>query len=502
MLFYKKRNILFEKEGSQGNQWNEGFFEIEPTKTDFQIVIEATGSRGLISDIAIDDVALLKDGDCMKYLKHELVTTEADGIFDTQSCANRCSETESVRKPNNETFYKDGHLIEKCDCHQECIDKFTCCLDYVTLCIENTPTDSDIAINTFDDILMGFTTTELNEVMTLVDNTVKTTTQKPTVATTKTLITSTTPRPTSLTSTTPNPTTTTMKATAKTVTRSTVTRPNQVTNTNISTIPTTTKLFVTKIPNVISVTPNITDIISKTKVIFTKPVKAMTFTTITSKKIFSSTQPTKTHSTAKGYSVPSTNSQAAKQFVTQKENQRSAWVTPSHSPFVIITSTDTTLNAMLLNKKNSDNQMSRGQFAWISTIVLICILSMLLLIGWNQFKSQQWNEFNSQQIEYKSNYHSDEIEEALVRSNSFIIDDSFNETLIDNSIDEGSSPDKCRRNLKSKKSSADKIKINATVPNITKKVSDRLGKNCDQYSEKRCLTIDDEQFDFSLQMHE
>lgn len=499
MLRYKKRTILFEKQGSQGNQWNEGFFEFEPTKTDFQIVIEATGSRGLISDIAIDDVALLKGGDCMKYLKHELATTEAGGIFDTQSCANRCSEIESVRRTSNETFFKDGHLIEKCDCHQECVDILTCCLDYVTLCIENTPTD--IAINTFDDILMGSTTTELNEVMTLAGNTVKTTTQKPTVATTKISTTSTTSRPTSLTSTT----STTMKTTANTITRSTVTRPNQVTNTNtnISTIPTSTKLFVTKKPNV---TPNITGILSKTKVIFTKPVTAMTFTTISSKKIFSSTQPTRTHSTTKGHSVPSTalstNSQAVKKFVIQKETQRSAWVTPSHSPFVIITSTDATLNAMLLNSKNADSQMSRGQFAWISTIVLICILSMLMLTGWKYFSAQKWNQFNSHQVEYKSNYHSDENEGTLIRSNSFIIDDSFNETLIDKSIDEDSYPDECKNNSKSKKLLADKVKINATVPNITKKVSDRLGKNCDPYSEQRCLTIDDEQFDFSLQMYE
>ncbi|XP_055313712.1 MAM and LDL-receptor class A domain-containing protein 1-like isoform X2 [Sitodiplosis mosellana] len=230
----KPKNILFEKENSQGNQWNEAVFMIEPTKADFQIVFEATGSRGLISDIAIDDVSLMKDSECLKYLNPEITTTESDGVYDMQSCANRCLETNSVRGNSADTFHQDGHLIEKCDCHQNCLDTSTCCWDYVATCIESIsqPPDSDTTISTFDDSSMGFTTIEL-EVTTPVRTIIKSTTQKPAVATTKSSsTTSTTERSTSSTSSTSTTSSTfTASTTLKTTIESTVTRAKQVVNT-------------------------------------------------------------------------------------------------------------------------------------------------------------------------------------------------------------------------------------------------------------------------------
>lgn len=130
------RYSLFEIANSQGNQWNEVFFNIESIPTDFQIIFEATGSNGLISDIAIDDVALLNNGDCMHF-SNSKVTEEIDGIFDIQSCANRCNETESVRTNGNTTLYQSGKIIEKCDCHLDCLLLDTCCIDYQLKCLES-----------------------------------------------------------------------------------------------------------------------------------------------------------------------------------------------------------------------------------------------------------------------------------------------------------------------------------------------------------------------------
>lgn len=115
-------------------------FRITPIDSNFQIIFEASGSNGLISDIAIDDVALMKNGDCTKALAlpTESVTEETGGIFDVQSCANRCSEIQSVRLngskivPNN-----NGSIIEMCDCHGDCLSLGTCCTDYQSKCLES-----------------------------------------------------------------------------------------------------------------------------------------------------------------------------------------------------------------------------------------------------------------------------------------------------------------------------------------------------------------------------
>lgn len=130
------RYNLFEKSNSQGNQWNEAFVEVEQMQSDFQIIFEASGSNGLISDIAIDDVALLNGGDCIHFANNK-VTEEGDGIFEIQSCANRCNETESVRTTGNVTFYQNGKLIENCDCHLDCLTLDTCCTDYQLKCLES-----------------------------------------------------------------------------------------------------------------------------------------------------------------------------------------------------------------------------------------------------------------------------------------------------------------------------------------------------------------------------
>lgn len=89
----------------------------------------------MINDIAIDDVALLNGGDCMYFTKTK-VTEEIDGIFGIQSCANRCNETESVRTNGYTTLNQNGMIIEKCDCHLDCLEHDTCCTDFQLKCFE------------------------------------------------------------------------------------------------------------------------------------------------------------------------------------------------------------------------------------------------------------------------------------------------------------------------------------------------------------------------------
>lgn len=122
-----------------------------------------------------------------------------------------------------------------------------------------------------------------------------------------------------------------------------------------------------------------------------------------------------------------------------------------------------------------------------------------MLIGWKQFSGHKWNRFNSNPIEFKSSYHSDEHDEPLVQSNSFIIDDSFT-TLIDKENIGGDDlqSEKSKSHSKAKTITTEKVKVSNNTLNKIKKASDR--KTCDQFSEKRCLTDDDEQFDFSLQI--
>lgn len=109
---------------------------VEPIAEDFQIVIEAKPMSGFISDIAIDDVALLSGSHCERFFRNETtVTDEPIGVYDVMSCLNRCNESESSR--NAAKFKTDsitGKQVELCDCHDQCADLGTCCLDYSDYC--------------------------------------------------------------------------------------------------------------------------------------------------------------------------------------------------------------------------------------------------------------------------------------------------------------------------------------------------------------------------------
>lgn len=320
----------------------------------------------------------------------------------------------------------------------------------------------------------------------------------------------------------------------------------------------------TKIPSTIKttlVTPNITVVLPRTTYNFTTSTKALitpskstpttamvrksTFYTtrpmkqsITTSRISTSTykhtpsslitdksKPTEEKlkttkqiaNTTPSKSIPSTTPKSRTKFPSNNKTMKypvtysqSYWqMTPTKVPFLRTKSTqyrneNTTWKPMY---QSSGNKVSGWQYMLIllSSVVLIFILMSLTLITCKRYRTNKWNQYNSHQIEYKSNHYGG-AEESLVRSNSFIIDDSFNATLIDECDGDEIQPLNFKKNeLKPISTATNRIKSKSTAvtaTNKTKRTSDRLGKKCDQYSEKRCLTADttdDEQFDFSIQ---
>lgn len=82
-----------------------------------------------------------------------------------------------------------------------------------------------------------------------------------------------------------------------------------------------------------------------------------------------------------------------------------------------------------------------------------------------------------------------------------MIDDSFNVSLIGGVEVDEIEPRNADKMHASKQNSTS-LRTMSIATNKKKKLTARSGKMCDQYNEKRCLTddsIDDEQFDFTIQ---
>lgn len=110
---------------------------VEAVEEDFQIVIEAKPVNGIISDIAIDDVALLSGSHCIQLVQNgtDVTTEEPNGVYDVMSCINRCNETSSLRNATKfEPDMMTGKQVEVCDCHEDCGYFDTCCPDYNDHC--------------------------------------------------------------------------------------------------------------------------------------------------------------------------------------------------------------------------------------------------------------------------------------------------------------------------------------------------------------------------------
>lgn len=119
--------------------WKEVIFSIDQFDEEFQIVIEAIAGPTQYSDIAIDDLYLMNGADCIndKYFTTAEPIEETGGVFDVQSCANRCNETRSTGIFEEDVANLTGHggVILHCDCYDGCEDIKTCCLDYRSVCV-------------------------------------------------------------------------------------------------------------------------------------------------------------------------------------------------------------------------------------------------------------------------------------------------------------------------------------------------------------------------------
>lgn len=96
---------------------------------EIQIIIEAISGQTRLSDIAFDDVSILTDQDCTSSsddsneVDDGKEAEDGDGIFDVESCVNRCFEDATVQLNVNKTL--------TCSCSIDCSSRESCCPDFV-----------------------------------------------------------------------------------------------------------------------------------------------------------------------------------------------------------------------------------------------------------------------------------------------------------------------------------------------------------------------------------
>ncbi|CAB3255084.1 unnamed protein product [Arctia plantaginis] len=113
----RNRFLLFEKWGNQGDFWFASVSTLLNVSDDFQIVIEGIRGNGFISDIAIDDVALLQGENCTN-LRLD-ATPMPPTVYSSDSCVGRCSDS----------------TVGSCGCEPYCFANSSCCRDYLEVCV-------------------------------------------------------------------------------------------------------------------------------------------------------------------------------------------------------------------------------------------------------------------------------------------------------------------------------------------------------------------------------
>ncbi|XP_076161621.1 uncharacterized protein LOC143143798 [Ptiloglossa arizonensis] len=123
--------LMFNKEGNQGNVWLHGIFNLPKTEEGFQIIIEGVRGSSYVSDIAVDDVAILQGNKCQNATKTEnnTVTTESydDQIEQVNSqltCRGQCKN-----------YLSHNLMSAECLCTLDCAERSNCCPDYAEYCI-------------------------------------------------------------------------------------------------------------------------------------------------------------------------------------------------------------------------------------------------------------------------------------------------------------------------------------------------------------------------------
>lgn len=148
-VYFKKEKdlvprLMFTKEGDQGNQWLHGFFNLPKADKGFQIIIEGVRGSSYVSDIAVDDVAILQGDKCrnMNKTENDAVTESDDDQIELvnaqQSCRGRCKNSVTY----SFTTSVPPTPSEACLCTLDCAEHSICCPDYAEYCVLSYTEDS------------------------------------------------------------------------------------------------------------------------------------------------------------------------------------------------------------------------------------------------------------------------------------------------------------------------------------------------------------------------
>ncbi|KAG7200897.1 hypothetical protein KM043_003260 [Ampulex compressa] len=131
--------LAFSKTGNQGNRWIHGIFDLPKAVKSFQIIIEGVRGSNYISDIAIDDVAILQNEECKRDAAETTEVTPGDEdqveLVNAQlSCQGKCtSALTAIATPSDPLSVSND-----CECTVDCADYSSCCPDYLEYCASGT----------------------------------------------------------------------------------------------------------------------------------------------------------------------------------------------------------------------------------------------------------------------------------------------------------------------------------------------------------------------------
>ncbi|XP_011882600.1 PREDICTED: MAM and LDL-receptor class A domain-containing protein 1-like isoform X2 [Vollenhovia emeryi] len=144
-IYFKQEDaaprLIFTKSGEQGNQWFHGIANLPKANASFQITIEGVRGPNYLSDIAIDDVAILQGEECIVKNESTSVTVGDDDQVEVvnaqQTCRDRCVSWESVvpMPPRPKSLKSEEFGPESCHCTIDCVERSICCPDYAEYCI-------------------------------------------------------------------------------------------------------------------------------------------------------------------------------------------------------------------------------------------------------------------------------------------------------------------------------------------------------------------------------
>ncbi|XP_070151654.1 uncharacterized protein [Polyergus mexicanus] len=141
-IYFKQEDtasrLMFTKSGNQGNQWFHDIFELPKTNISFQIIIEGVRGSSYVSDIAIDDIAILQGDECIIKNESTSVTVGDDDQVEIvnaqQTCRNRCVFS-STTPISSDASSNNSFGPESCLCTVDCAERSICCPDYAEYCI-------------------------------------------------------------------------------------------------------------------------------------------------------------------------------------------------------------------------------------------------------------------------------------------------------------------------------------------------------------------------------